>query len=79
MWSLSSRNGGCWHTYHTESSMGVGPVCGETWVGTDLGEKSKASTPLQVEPWECSLSSTAMSAWLQNDTGNRKPDQTNKR
>lgn len=35
-----------------------GTIYGEPWVGTDLGEKSKASTPLQVAPWARSLSST---------------------
>lgn len=58
-------------------SVDAGRICGGTWIGTELGEKSKASTPLQVAPWVCSLSSTAMPAWLQHRTGNRKPDQTN--
>lgn len=56
--------------------MDADPVCGGTWVGTELGEKSKASTPLQGARWECSLSSTAMPAWFQHCAGKGKPDPT---
>lgn len=65
--------------YITASSLIWSPICWETWVGTDLGEKSIASTPLQVAAWECSLSSTAISACLQKYTGNRKSNQKHKR
>lgn len=52
--------------------LDVGPICGEIGVGTDLGEKSKASTPPPAAPWACSLSSTALSACLPTTHGTEK-------